>query len=67
MSGSAQTKKRTHEATIEAPSLEEIELPFPRRQRLDDCCGVMAVSTDEVVERLREHGVEDDILQLFRG
>ena len=63
---SAQTKKRRRQAIVEAPSLEEIGLPFARRQRLDD--GSMeGWSTDQVVERVREHGVGDDILQLFRG
>jgi HD superfamily phosphohydrolase len=69
---SDQTKKRRREATIEAPSLEEIGVPFARRQRLDggsEGRSVISVenwSTGQVAERLRDRGVGDDILQLFR-
>ena len=61
---SDQTKKRKHEA---------VEEPVARRQRLDDGSEGRSVksvenwSTDQVAERLRDHGVGDGILQLFRG
>ena len=63
-------KRRRREATIKAPSLEEIGLPPASRLRLDDSAGgsaMAALSCDEVVERLREHGVTEDDLQKFCG
>ena len=67
---SSETKKRKREPTLAAPTLEEIGLPPARRQRTD-ASKMEDLSCEDVVESLREQGVEasveEDELQLFRG
>ena len=64
-------QKRRRYGTIEAPIVEELEVP-KRRQRLGSCAthsvSVAAWSTEKVVDSLREHGItEDSVLQSFHG
>ena len=60
------SSKRKREPTLAAPTLEEIGLPPARRQRTD-ASRMEDLSCEDVVESLREQGVEEDELQLFRG
>ena len=61
------SRKRRREATIEAPTLEEIGY-LTRRQKLDRSGPMANWTTEEVVDALRKHGITDeDILQRFSG
>lgn len=65
-------QKRRRLATVEAPIIEEMEVPI-RRQRIEDrtCLPAEPVetwSTEKVVDFLKERGItEESILQSFHG
>lgn len=65
-------QKRRRWATVEAPIIEEMEVPI-RRQRLEDstCLPAEPVatwSTEKVVDFLKERGItEESILKSFHG
>lgn len=70
--GATTGQKRRRWATVEAPIIEELELP-KRRQRMEDATSLPAEpvetwSTDKVVNFLRESGItEGGVLQSFHG
>lgn len=65
-------QKRRRLATVEAPIIEEMEVPI-RRQRIEDrtCLPAEPVatwSTEKVVNFLKERGItEESVLQSFHG